>query len=449
MQVILYTFSKRENSTKRPTDAGTPYTGNLLESCSIVKPSIGFNLGNTGKGPGAYNYAYIPEWNRYYWIDTWTWNAGLWYASMSVDALATWRDDIGASTQYVLRSSAKYNGEISDSYYPAKSDGEFTTISAFFWDNPTPRYVLGIIGNNAEKGVVTYYSMSQSEFAAFSSFLMGSTEYLGTDFGNNTIDFLKTQYNPFQYVVSVKAFPFIVPGEDVSQIPIGWYYLNASGSVVNADSVQAFVEFNVPKHPQASRGTYLNAAPYSRYALYHPSFGTIPIDGTMISKANKIRANIVIDPKTGSGVVNVDIDNYRYLQRPANIGADVQIGQITQDWAGYASSGLSAVGNALSLDWAGMATGIANAATSLLPQVQTSGQNGSFMAFSQPVYLTVEHYKIADEDNEDRGRPLCEKTQLSTIAGYIVVADGDISLPATAEENRAVKSYMEGGFFYE
>lgn len=445
MTITLYQFQKRENSTARPS-GGTSFDGQIRFDCTIVSPSVVFSAQNLS----GYNYAYIPLFSRWYFIRNWSFSDGLWIAEMECDTLATYRDQIGASTQYVLRSSARYNGDITDGYYPAKAKTTFETTSAFLWGTDPPiRYVVGIIGNNGDKGAVTYFSMNEQEFADFSGKLMGTTDYIGSDFGNITVDYMKTQFNPFQYVASVKAFPFTMSGDDVGTIPLGWYSIEASGREVTSDTIQAYVEFNVPKHPKSARGSFLNATPFSRYSIYHPSFGTIPLDGNILANAQKLRADLKIDPKTGEGVVNIVIDSWTYCQRPAKVGADVQIGQISADYAGYVSNGLSAFGSVFSADWAGIVKGIGNAANSLLPQVETSGQNGSFMAFKQPVYLSVEHVDIVDDDNEDRGRPLCERAVISTLPGYIVVADGDIAITGTAEEARTVKSYMEGGFFFE
>ena len=62
----------------------------------------------------------------------------------------------------------------------------------------------------------------------------------------------------------------------------------------------------------------------------------------------------------------------------------------------------------------------------------------------------VARFKIlVDDNNDDHGRPLCQRVLISSIPGYIMVDDPDIALAATAEEIDSVKSYMKNGFFYE
>lgn len=444
--VTLYGFSKRENSTLRPS-AGDNYNGNLRNASGIVSPTVDFNFTFS---PANYNYAYIPDFNRYYFIEEWTYNAGLWTASMNVDVLASWRDYIGNSTQYILRSSAASDGSIVDMLYPAKSGATFETQASFWWETNQVYYVVGIIGANGANGAVTYYCMSQVQFGAFSNFLMSDTSYLGDDFGDITIGTIKTQYNPFQYVASVTAFPFSVPGTNVNSIPIGWYSISAGATLINVQKVTATAQFQITKHPQSgSRGSYLNSAPFSRYCFYHPSFGSVPVDGNIMKNYSTARLDLTVDVRTGDAFVNINMGNWLYKQVTAHFGAPVKIGQISVDYVGYATSGLSAIGSALTGHLGEAIAGIGNAASNLIPQMQTSGTNGSQMMFTQPPFLLSEFISVTNEDNENRGRPLFAQRQINTIPGYILAADSDISLPATDQEIRTVKSYMEGGFFYE
>ena len=125
MNVYLMTYAKKENSTARPALTGlTPFTGTLRSQCSIIHPSIGFDLGQNTQ-PTA-NYSYIPDFGRYYFIQNWTFDRGIWWADLMVDVLATWRSDIGSSTQYVLRSADTWNGQIIDTLYPVTNHHSYS-----------------------------------------------------------------------------------------------------------------------------------------------------------------------------------------------------------------------------------------------------------------------------------------------------------------------------------
>ena len=92
---------------------------------------------------------------------------------------------------------------------------------------------------------------------------------------------------------------------------------------------------------------------------------------------------------------------------------------------------------------------IGNYLESKIPRATTIGSIGGVDALIGTPFVTYEFKTMVDDDNAQRGRPLCQKKQLSTIPGYLLIADPDIAISGTAEENVAVKAYMAAGFFYE
>ena len=78
-----------------------------------------------------------------------------------------------------------------------------------------------------------------------------------------------------------------------------------------------------------------------------------------------------------------------------------------------------------------------------------TGGTGSVINFASDITLIGEFFELADDDVADKGRPLCQIRQLSTIPGYIKIEDPKIEAPATAQELSAIEGYMSGGFFYE
>lgn len=77
----------------------------LKEPCSILKPVITLTRSEVGKQWASANYAYIPAFNRYYFIDNITLlNGGLVQVEMSVDVLQTYQYQIMTQQQQVVRS---------------------------------------------------------------------------------------------------------------------------------------------------------------------------------------------------------------------------------------------------------------------------------------------------------------------------------------------------------
>ena len=123
-----------------------------------MKPIINIERLPQDANPCVYTYAIIPAFQRFYFVEDWVWNDGLWEVHMSEDVLGTWKTQIGASTEYVLRTDSitDYNGEITDTTYPATTD---FTIRSQISSGPFPTtisvgcYVVGIISGNSASAV--------------------------------------------------------------------------------------------------------------------------------------------------------------------------------------------------------------------------------------------------------------------------------------------------------
>lgn len=115
---------------------GRAFEITLKAPCTIIDPEIKIA---TDSNPTGYNYCNIPIFGRYYWIKNWTYSDARWIASLTVDTLASYRAQISNATEYVVRSSAKYDGNIVDSLYPTKAPITTKTVKASstpFSDDP-------------------------------------------------------------------------------------------------------------------------------------------------------------------------------------------------------------------------------------------------------------------------------------------------------------------------
>lgn len=467
LNVTLYEFKKRENSTKRPDASVTQKTheARLKAPTSLLHPVLTFDFTLKGN-PSYYNYAYISDFgNRYYYIRDWTVEDGhIWRAQLDVDPLASWKNSIGESTQYVTRSSNSSDGNIIDSLYPAKGPATLLANTTDAWTTVTSisggSYVVGIINNSEDAiGAVAYYVFTEVQFRTFMKYLMGDLSWTG-DITDISADLLKVLFNPMQYVASVTWYPDAAPkGTSVTSIPFGWWNIPVKAAKLKTSGVvPSAVIIDVPKHPQAtSRGNFLNSSPFAQYELDSRVWGNIPIDTTALLDVSAIWIEYTIDFTTGiaDAYIKAGTTDYCIATRRGMYGVPIQIAQIGQN---YVDMAITAVNSAASVakNWynpVGAITAGANAVGDMinasLPQFSTSGSNGTIANFTRAPTLYGRFLPIVNEDNEDRGRPYCKKVQLSTLPGYQVIADPDIALAGTAEENRAVKSFLSNGYFYE
>lgn len=490
IEVKLFSFSKRDNSTKQPPD-GTPsqtYDCILKEECGIVNPRLVIqDIGN----PSQYNYAFIPGFGRYYWIREWTWILGRWECDLYADVLATFKDYIGNSTQYIERSSHSYDGNITDSLYPtiAIDDANMVNLGTPLGDTISNGvYVLGVINDKGGHGAVEYFVLSQSEFASLCAVLFAQnpvwydisqiTKSTPQDITEIALpaEVMKSLFNPMQYIVSCMFFSEGVdpPTASNDSIHFGWWDSGLTARKLGAGGTSyIYRAFTIPAHPQASdRGIFLNLSPYTRLIFNAGPFGYFPVDTTYFADSLTGSYRIGIDCITGEGTLHIHDDSGNTISvHRAQIGVPIKLAQITRDYLQLASnvvdttasavSGVSntlkqvATGNILggissgAQATANVTNGIISSIRSAMPVLTAGGTGGSLYEINRVWTLTVQHFILAEEDNANRGRPLAQKRVIRQIPGYILVDDPDVETNGLSEETALIRQYMSGGFFYE
>lgn len=499
MQIIFYSgFAKKTNSTKRPDNIQTTLTltGTLKEDCSVINPRIVIQRVMGDVAPQGFTYAYIQAFNRYYFVDDWTWENPFWVCSMHVDPLATWKPQIGQQSMYVLRtdSTMDYGPLITDTLYPASN--EFTTIddeitgdpfrTAFNQGLAGGTYIVGIIsGENSDNvGAITYYAMTPYQFGQLKHTLFSDENLVIMDIleevpGGDPVakindmspELLKSMYNPYQYISSVMWFPFYessIPASGISSVnsvKLGWWSYPISCSIIKAQVVTFYQYKTLADHPQAQdRGEYLNYSPYTRMHLVG-RFGDIPIDPSFFNSSRKDLA-IKYDVDLISGQCKASIGSSTaaplrniqyYTTREFLLAVPVQIAQISKDYLGVAVTAVdtaaNVAGNAMTLNIAGTvsaaAHGIYNTLQATMPQLETGGTNGSFIGAYTELHLITQYFHIVAEDIAHKGRPLCQIRTINTLAGYIMCADGEFDISCTETERATIRDMLTSGFFWE
>ena len=123
----------------------------------------------------------------------------------------------------------------------------------------------------------------------------------------------------------------------------------------------------------------------------------------------------------------------------------------------------SLAGGAASGNPLGIASGIAggiNAALGTIsdaikaefPTPQTTGStSGNLASIMEPWKLQATFHKIANEDREHFGRPLCERVQLSDgeLSGFTQCASATIAIQGTSQEHDMIINFLNSGFYKE
>lgn len=471
MQATFYQFAKRTNSTKRPS-GGQGFGIDLKAPCNIIDPEIKIA---TQSDPTGFNYCYLPTFSRYYWVKNWTYSDGLWNASLTVDTLASYRDQIGNSTEYVVRSSAKYDPKIVDNLYPTKSTITTRTLYATstpFTDDPESGekgffVVLVNAAGYVSFGGAVYLAMSGTTFQNLMAALLQNTDYLNISADEISSNLTKALFNPIQYISKAFWIPCgnTAINTPVNEIPVGWWKMQNIGNayvIQNNNDKQIFTfDISIPHHPQhITRGVYTDGAPYSEYTLYCPPFGEIKLNANLFVLQSTLYCRLTVDYRTGDAILDLSFNkdfNTIFFSTSGNVSVPVPLAQIATNVNELASLGglvqtaVGAIAGGIESFFGGgdITNGIASGAQQMTVTSQSKGGGASVAKYGITPYLTGAFYDLVDDNNEDHGRPLCQRVQLFSIPGFIMVDDPDIALPATAAEIDSVKSYMKNGFFLE
>lgn len=486
--VVFYTFSKKDNSTARPSAAGVTYACTLKDGCGVLSPTIKLNVGPAAN-TSAYNYCHIPAFGRYYFITDWMSDRGMWYASMTVDVLASWKTEIGATPLYVLRSSAEHDGRINDRMYPVLCDYQYAGLNAAgatpWWDlTDGGTFVVGLLSYTQTgdvNGGINYVGFNASMFDQFMALVFnvqdgipgtameGSTNVIRSMFtGMTETQARNLAYiaeNPFtDYIDSITWVPGLVPFMHAQTgLYLGPNYLNCGYWSFDKKTMYTFSHTftNLPKHPKAAaRGAYLNTSPYTEYQLLLPCYGVVKLDAAELISYSQLMVSLDIDLITGQALYRVTAGSAQAIhdiaQYYCSVGVGIKYGENKP--LGSALQAMTGITSAVMAEnVAGTIAGIANLVRERsAPGGSVKGTGGGYIGLATrsggttgfPVLEAI-FYDVADNDLADLGAPLLKVRTPAAIPGYIQVEHGDISAPAMANELSDIKRYLEGGFFYE
>lgn len=473
--IKLGQFAKNIESTAQPNTTGwAEHSVTLKNGADISNPRIELQV--SWEDIKDVNYAVMM--NRYYWvIGKNMLRENLCQLSLRVDVLATYKTEIGSSSLYILRSSAASDGTISDNLYPIKA--QLTPYEDFWPSPPTSHkyengvFVLNIAGSQTV-GASTLIQLSPPSFRLLIQKLYEALD--GFSLGDIIPSVVKFfGGNPEKLINSAIWFPTkftsVVSASDVyignwhpgMSIP-GYTPITIPCEIIkDPEQVVDYASFTVRKHPQAAtRGSYLNLAPYSKYTIYVPGAGAAQLDTSELLNSNAIYCVREVDALTGKMVVtvtSVPIDaqedvhilakltgqyGVEFPLKGSNSGSSVVNGMLTT--LGSIGAAIATGGAGIGVAAASIGT-IANAISGAT--VNSAGVSGILAELNRPIYFDTSFYEIVDEDNARRGRPLCQITTPATLGGFMIADKGDVVMAGPLPEHEEVKRYLETGFFYE
>lgn len=461
--VNFWSFAKKENSTAVPS--GNPvrtFSCELKSDSGVLSPILEIGLA-MAENPSGWNYAQIPAYSRYYYVSDWQWSEGLWLCSLTSDPLATFRSAIGSEQKYVLRSAYTYNPRLIDDQYPSKfQESEIAQEYNFGFDIENGEYVLGIANRQATHvgGMVSFYRMGESELATLRRAMYPAASDYFEDITLITGDVLRSIVDPWQYIISCKRFPIAIPSDVIqSNILFGQWSSDTDRAI--GYRLSALSSWGSLSHDFTIASDWLQrdarerCGPGTRMFVVCNPWGAIELSPSDFSDAAIVRLEILPDFITGDAILKIYSVKgplaTLIAQRTAKIGVDTTIASTRISAIGAISGAVSAVGNAFAGNLGGALYGVKSAGESMVPSLagSTALQEG-LRSLEGVARLIVRTPSFPSQAVSELGRPLCDTRTLSTLPGYLKLADGDFKAAGAYKEDLdAIGTYFTSGFYYE
>ena len=403
----FYKNDKKINSTKLPTSSpdDITLTVELKDVTSMFTPSlvISADVFTDGLGhivnPMRYNYCYLPDFERYFFVRSWSWIVGRWECALEIDVMASFKTEIGNTNAFILRAASQYDADIIDTKYPTTMDIAGALQDQSFFGATTPWntdiknagitsgfYVISVVNDDISAiGGVSYYALSASVMQELMNKLFAAPTWMNITDANISADLQKRLFNPMQYITSVMWIPRGLNTSGMTStntLPLGWWSLTLTGGFYRLNVQNTAIEFTITTntiyHPQydASKRRWLQLSPYTTAALYMPPFGFIPLDMTKLYQSSDIVVRVRIDVITGRGTLFVSskytFDNITFYDggvvytTVSQVGVPMSIAQMAVSWDAMSSASTWVMASGVALATGGLQESIKSLSNGLV-----------------------------------------------------------------------------------
>lgn len=451
MDVTAYTFfNKRKNSTKRPS-GGHKRNVVLLDDVSLYTPVFQSEYWD-------YNDNYCYWANRYYYVtDVVTLRQNLFEVHCEIDPLATWKDDIMATTAFVTFSTSDFDIGIPD--YRLSSDPITITKSTAVEVFPglAEEFVISYVGTSSAPTVGLTYSQLeglQGEMMSnkcvktitkwADSIITQSSE--STNAWNIVPSLLGSTSNSITRCMFMPKFHSI---GTKGIVLAGGYDTNIVGEIPS----HSYSETYSVSIPWAfGSGDFRNRAQFTSISIYIPGYGFLALNADNYQGQSSISVQATLDSYVGeiTYLVGGKAKATCSISYPVQVGTS-QVGNVPNAVTGVAQ----AVTGAMSENPVGVGMGAFNAVRSMMAtdasSVGSAGGSSAFNAHTKITLVLMAHNTNVDPSSVAGtiGRPLNAVRQIGSLSGYVQTADSEVPTTAPDEYKTVINDSLNGGMYIE
>lgn len=446
-EIVLYHFSKRKNSTKRPTGQGAEVPCLLKSATTFQNPT--FILQKPMNDMLQFNYA---KWaDHYYFIDSTTSiNAGQTEISCTEDVLATYKNEIGNYTCFIERSSNQTT-LVNDTMYIPTNDWVLSTRNVFHKEKImtstySQQYIIRVVSRT---GVASYYINGDQ--------LNNLLDYMYTE--SNFTDVItdaitKLMFDPFKYIVDLKWIPFVesaFKNNNNEAIQLGFWDSGVMAKRIDEDTVVNFSYSFAFDNPLYAITDFRYYSPsFSNYFIKLPFIGVVALNPYKIDES----VNAIYQFDATSGLCNVFLQSKKvvFSSYQFQLSVPVQIGYASTNIAQLTTSAVSLVGAGLQGNIAqGISSGIEAGRSITAPEVSMLGTIGNISNILNNQILEFNSYACTSINPDGASEGYADGTvrSISGLSGYIRCRNASIEISGFTGDQEAVNNYLNSGFYYE
>ena len=468
-------------------------SGTFKNPVDILNPTVQFELPISDLGK--YNYMYISDFGRYYFITGWTMISGATYSvsdstalfeiTSHVDVLYTYKTKITANTGLIRRQASQLNPFYIDREIPFMNTGFRTYLSSSLdpfsvvYDSTDADLdkkvnVVSVLINNKIENVATVSAWSgEAPFVQPNPYLntlnMTRSAYAMTwDQVQAMYDYLNSNSVPcylfgqtYEGIASVRAYPFDIYSHDsanldsLASITLGNFSLGTVQGRLIKRNYNCIFDCGSISLVGLSNGDFRDFEPYTSYELYLPYCGFVSLDASDISE-NTIQIKYAVDLITGDceAIVTDYYDtSLIYKTAKGKMGLDCPVSNTNQSeiarnlilsGLSLATSASTGTPDIMSLMNAGV-----NVAINPMKHTGSLPSSGISLCMpSKPILIVSQMQSINMTDYASVKGYACEKSlSLSSLSGYTEVEKIHLENmdPATKTETEEIISLLSNG----
>lgn len=446
-EIVLYHFSKRKNSTKRPIGQGTEVPC-LLKTATTFQSPI-FILQRPMNDMLQFNYC---KWaDHYYFIDSTTSiNAGQTEITCTEDVLATYKNEIGSYTCFIERSSNQ-NTFANDSMYIPTNDWVLSTRNVthkekIMTSTYSQQYIIRVVSRT---GVASYY-INGDQLNNLLDFMYTESNF--TDVIQDAIT--KLMFDPFKYIVDLKWVPFVESAFKSSNdeaIQLGFWDSGVIAKRIDEDTVVNFsysFAFDNPLYAITDFRYYSSS--FSNYFIKLPFIGVVTLNPYKIDAT----VNALYQFDATSGLCNVFLQSKKvvFASYQLQLSVPVQIGYASTNIAQLATSTVSLVGAGLQGNIAqGISSGIEAGRSITAPEISMLGTVGNISNILNNQILEFNTYACTSIEPDKASEGFVDGTirPISGLTGFVKCRNASIEISGFTGDQESVNNYLNSGFYYE